>query len=114
MEIAGGVAPNVVPDAASLVLNHRFAPDRTAREAESALETLLGGGLEAGDRWEVVDEAAGAPPALDHPVLAASGGRNGRPAAGEGRLDRRRHLLVPRDPGGQLRPWRPARRGRAR
>ncbi len=69
--VEGGVAPNVVPDSASLVVNHRFAPDRTVREAEAALETLLGGDLDAGDRWEVVDEAAGAPPGLRHPVLAS-------------------------------------------
>jgi succinyl-diaminopimelate desuccinylase len=71
VEIEGGVAPNVVPDVASLLVNHRFAPDRSARDAEAALESLLAAELDAGDRWEVVDEAAGAPPALDHPVLAA-------------------------------------------
>jgi succinyl-diaminopimelate desuccinylase len=69
--VEGGVAPNVVPDSACLIVNHRFAPDRTAREAEAALETLLGGDLDTGDRWEVVDEAAGAPPGLGHPVLAS-------------------------------------------
>ncbi|MGA8726573.1 MAG: succinyl-diaminopimelate desuccinylase [Acidimicrobiales bacterium] len=69
--VEGGVAPNVVPDSANLLVNHRFAPDRTAREAEAALEELLAGDLETGDRWEVVDESAGAPPSLDHPVLAA-------------------------------------------
>jgi succinyl-diaminopimelate desuccinylase len=71
VEVEGGVAANVVPDSASLVLNHRFAPDRTAREAGSALEELLAADLDAGDRWEVVDKAAGAPPALGHPVLAS-------------------------------------------
>ena len=71
VEVEGGVAPNVVPDSASIVVNHRFAPDRTPREAESALESLLADDLEKGDLWEVVDEAVGAPPALDHPVLAA-------------------------------------------
>ncbi len=71
VEVAGGVAANVVPDSASLLVNHRFAPDRTVREAKTALEALLAGDLESGDRWEVVDEAPGAPPALDHPVLVS-------------------------------------------
>ena len=70
VEVSGGVAGNVVPDEASVLINHRFAPDRSAEEAEASLRVLLGGHLEPGDRWELVDAAAGAPPSLDHPVLA--------------------------------------------
>ncbi len=70
VEVAGGVAGNVVPDEASLVVNHRFAPDRTVEQAEESIRSALGGHLEAGDRWELVAFAAGAPPALDHPLLA--------------------------------------------
>jgi succinyl-diaminopimelate desuccinylase len=77
--VEGGVAPNVVPDAACLVLNHRFAPDRSARDAQATLEALLAEALDAGDRWEIVDEAAGAPPALDHPVLASLADATGAP-----------------------------------
>ena len=71
--VGGGVAGNVVPDHASVTLNYRFAPDRTAAEARQFLYALFDGLLDetAGDRMEVVDEAAGAPPALDHPLLAA-------------------------------------------
>ena len=47
--VSGGVAGNVVPDAATVVLNHRFAPDRTAAEAESAVRALLAPVLEEGD-----------------------------------------------------------------
>ncbi|MBA2279915.1 MAG: succinyl-diaminopimelate desuccinylase, partial [Acidimicrobiia bacterium] len=69
--VEGGVAANVVPDRAELVLNHRFAPDRTAAEAEAHLRTWLGPFLEPADSMEVVDVAAAAPPSLDHPLLAA-------------------------------------------
>jgi len=70
VEVTGGVAGNVVPDQASLLVNHRFAPDRTAQEAEASIRVDLGATLEEGDRWELVDSAAGAPPSLDHPLLA--------------------------------------------
>ena len=71
--VEGGVAGNVVPDHASVTLNYRFAPDRDAAEARQFLAALLDGDLDPdlGDRLEVVDEVEGAPPALDHPLLAA-------------------------------------------
>jgi succinyl-diaminopimelate desuccinylase len=74
--VNGGVAANVVPDQVELILNHRFAPDRSAAEAEAHVRDLLGSLLEAGDVIEVVDVAPGAAPALDHPVLAALVRRN--------------------------------------
>jgi len=70
VEVAGGVAGNVVPDRASLLVNHRFAPDRSVEEAEASLWDLVGGHLDADDRWELVESAPAAPPALDHPALA--------------------------------------------
>ncbi len=70
IEVTGGVAGNVVPDEATIVLNHRFAPDRGVEEAETSLRDLLGHHLEPGDQWTLVEFAAGAPPALDHPLLA--------------------------------------------
>jgi succinyl-diaminopimelate desuccinylase len=70
VDVSGGVATNVVPDRASVLVNHRFAPDRTPTEAEEALRELLAPALEAGDHWEVVDSAPAAPPALDHALLA--------------------------------------------
>ncbi len=69
--VSGGVAANVVPDGADLTLNHRFAPDRSAEEAEAAVRALLAPALEDGDRLEVVDTAPAAAPSLDHPLLAA-------------------------------------------
>lgn len=72
--IEGGVAGNVVPDRATVMLNHRFAPDRTAAEAETALRLLVG----EVDDFEVVDSAPAAVPGLGHPLLkslvTASGG----------------------------------------
>lgn len=71
--VEGGVADNVVPDRASLVVNHRFAPDRTMAEAEAEVASVLGAaGLdgELGDRIEVIDRAPAAAPGLDHPLLA--------------------------------------------
>jgi len=71
VSVGGGVSGNVVPDEATVVLNHRFAPDRDEAEAESAIRELLAPHLDAGDHWELIEAAAGAPPSLGHPVLAA-------------------------------------------
>jgi succinyl-diaminopimelate desuccinylase len=70
VRVEGGVAGNVVPDRATVVLNHRFAPDRDAVAAEAAVRAVVEPLLEDGDRFEVVDVAEGAPPGLDHPLLA--------------------------------------------
>jgi succinyl-diaminopimelate desuccinylase len=71
--IDGGVAPNVVPDAASVTINLRYAPDRTMVEAEAALRDMLAGTFdeEDGDTWQLMDASDGAPPSLGHPLLAA-------------------------------------------
>ena len=69
VRVEGGVAGNVVPDRAMLTLNHRFAPDRSAAEAEAHVRSVLDG-LVADDDLAVVDVAAGAPPGLSHPLLA--------------------------------------------
>ncbi len=71
--VSGGVAGNVVPDSARLVLNHRFAPDRTAAEAFSALRSLVSEA--AGDpAWlgvSLESQSTPAPPRLSHPLLSA-------------------------------------------
>jgi succinyl-diaminopimelate desuccinylase len=79
VEVTGGVAGNVVPDEASVVVNHRFAPDRTVEQAEASVRDTLGLHLEPGDKWELVEFAAGAPPALDHPLLAGLVDATGSP-----------------------------------
>ncbi len=78
VRIEGGVAGNVVPDRCTLVINHRFAPDRTPAQAEAHLRQLVGP-LGEGDELEVTDLSDGAAPALTHPLLAALIERNSLP-----------------------------------
>lgn len=70
--IDGGRARNVVPGSASITLNYRFAPDRTAADATLWIRSLLDPVLDAsqGDSLEVLEGADGALPNLGHPVLA--------------------------------------------
>ena len=68
VRVEGGVAGNVVPDRATLELNHRFAPDRTPAEAEEHVRSVIGP-LEDGDDVALVDAAPGARPGLGHPLL---------------------------------------------
>lgn len=79
--VDGGVAGNVVPDRATVVLNHRFAPDRTLDEAVTHVRAVLGDAVDlaGGDTFEVIDASAPAPPALDHPLLRSLLGRTGAP-----------------------------------
>jgi succinyl-diaminopimelate desuccinylase len=67
--VEGGVAGNVVPDRATVTINHRFAPDRSGEQALERVRAQLGDALEPGDELVVVDLAEGARPGLDHPVL---------------------------------------------
>jgi succinyl-diaminopimelate desuccinylase len=75
VKVAGGVAGNVVPDEATVWLNHRFAPDRTAEEAETEVRAVVG----EVDGFAVVDLAIPAAPALNHPLLRALVERTGAP-----------------------------------
>jgi succinyl-diaminopimelate desuccinylase len=83
--ISGGVAGNVVPDRATLALNHRFAPDHSPTEAETAMrlliEPLLDPGL--GDRFLLREAQPGAAPSLTHPVLASLLRATAAPARGK-------------------------------
>ncbi len=71
--VEGGVAGNVVPDASSVTVNFRYAPDRRADDAEGFVRALLAGTFDEaeGDTFTVMDAADGAPPSLGHPLLAA-------------------------------------------
>lgn len=76
VRVEGGVAGNVVPDLVRLTVNHRFAPDRTLDEALAEVREVVLPAPEPGDTFEVVDASPGAPPGLDHPVLARLIARN--------------------------------------
>jgi succinyl-diaminopimelate desuccinylase len=73
VRVDGGVAGNVVPDECVLTVNHRFAPDRSAQQAEDHLREVFDG-----YDVTVTDCASGALPGLSAPLaqglLAATGG----------------------------------------
>lgn len=81
VSVSGGVAANVVPDEAIVVVNHRFAPDRDAEEALEAVRAVLEPALEAsrGDVVEVEASSSSARPFLTHPLLARLVEASGEP-----------------------------------
>jgi succinyl-diaminopimelate desuccinylase len=64
--ITGGVAGNVIPDLCTVSVNYRFAPDRSAADAEKHVREVFGD-------WEVTvtDVAPAARPGLDRPAAAS-------------------------------------------
>ena len=64
--ISGGVAGNVIPDECVVTVNFRFAPDRSADQAQDYVRQLFAD-------WEVTvtDVAGGARPGLTEPAAAA-------------------------------------------
>jgi succinyl-diaminopimelate desuccinylase len=81
--VAGGVAANVVPDIATITLNHRVAPDRTKHEAVAWLRNYLGDLIEEGDTFVVLDWAPNAPPSLSNDRLADLVRRTQKPPLGK-------------------------------
>jgi len=73
VRVEGGVANNVVPDGARIVLSHRYAPDRTKDQAFESIRELLSPALDErlGDEVVLEDFALAAAPMLEHPLLAA-------------------------------------------
>ncbi|MFC5908471.1 succinyl-diaminopimelate desuccinylase [Streptacidiphilus monticola] len=73
VRVEGGVANNVIPDECLVVVNYRFAPDRSVEEASRHVEEVF-----AGFDVVVTDYAAGALPGLTQPAaaefVAATGG----------------------------------------
>jgi succinyl-diaminopimelate desuccinylase len=81
--ITGGVAGNVIPDLCTVSVNYRFAPDRSAADAEAHVREVFGG-------WEVsvTDVAPAARPDLDRPAAASFvGAVGGTPRAKLGWTD---------------------------
>ncbi len=80
VRIAGGVAGNVIPDACEVEVNYRFAPSKTAAEAEAHVRGVL-----AGFDVEITDAAEGARPGLDADIareFVAAVGAEPRPKYG--------------------------------
>ena len=68
VRIDGGIAGNVIPDAASVTVNFRFAPDRSVEQALQHVHEVFAG-LDV--HIEMTDSAAGALPGLTKPAAAA-------------------------------------------
>ncbi|AKS32988.1 succinyl-diaminopimelate desuccinylase [Mycolicibacterium goodii] len=68
VRIEGGIAGNVIPDAASVTVNFRFAPDRSVEQAVAHVHEVFAG-LDV--TIELTDAAAGALPGLTRPAAAA-------------------------------------------
>lgn len=80
VRISGGVAGNVIPDACEVEVNYRFAPSKSAADAEAHIRNLL-----AGFDVEITDSAEGARPGLDAPIaqeFVAAVGAEPRPKYG--------------------------------
>lgn len=78
--VEGGVAANVVPDAATITINHRVAPDRSPEEAVAWLRSYLDDLMVEGDAFSVLDWAPSAQPMLSHERLNALVALTSRPA----------------------------------
>ncbi|MDO5617187.1 succinyl-diaminopimelate desuccinylase [Kocuria sp.] len=66
IRISGGVAGNVIPDAACVEVNYRFAPDKSLEDALQHCRDLF-----PGHDLEFVDLSPAARPGLDRPAAAA-------------------------------------------
>lgn len=64
--MAGGVAPNVIPDLVRCLVNHRYGPGRSPADAERRVRELLGPEAEV----TVLSNSPPAPVALDNPLVA--------------------------------------------
>ncbi|MGO1802940.1 MAG: succinyl-diaminopimelate desuccinylase [Microbacteriaceae bacterium] len=80
VRIDGGVAGNVIPDLCEVEVNYRFAPSKSAADAEAHLRGVLDG-----FEVEITDSAEGARPGLDSPIaqqFVAAIGAEPRPKYG--------------------------------
>ncbi|MBD0745217.1 succinyl-diaminopimelate desuccinylase [Streptomyces sp. CBMA152] len=69
VRIEGGVANNVIPDACTVTVNYRYAPDLSAEEAIAHVREVF---ADCGVAEFIVDDHSGAAlPGLSHPAAAA-------------------------------------------
>ena len=99
VQISGGVAGNVIPDAAAMHVNYRFAPDKTLDEAVAHVREVF-----AGYELDFVDLSPAARPGLDTPLAASLIEAVGQEASAEVRLDGRGAPERDRYSRGELRP----------
>ncbi|MFI8101896.1 succinyl-diaminopimelate desuccinylase [Streptomyces sp. NPDC086023] len=69
VRIEGGVATNVIPDACTVTVNFRYAPDRTQEEALAHVREVFAD-CDV-DEFVVDDHSGGALPGLSHPAAVA-------------------------------------------
>jgi succinyl-diaminopimelate desuccinylase len=69
--ISGGVAGNVIPDECSVLVNFRFAPDRSEQQAAQHVREVFSGAEFERCDIEIVDSAPAARPGLDLPEAAS-------------------------------------------
>ncbi|MDN5654299.1 MAG: peptidase dimerization domain-containing protein, partial [Kocuria sp.] len=80
VQIDGGVAGNVIPDACNVHINYRFAPDKTLEEATARMHRIFDG-----YELDIVDASPAARPGLDAPLakdLVSSVGATPHPKYG--------------------------------
>ncbi len=72
VKVHGGVANNVVPDLATIVINHRFAPNKTVEEAFGFVKALVEDLLDqdGGDAVVLEEGVPGALPNLSDPFIS--------------------------------------------
>ncbi len=66
-QIQGGIASNVVPDRARCLVNYRYAPDRSAAEAEARIREL--GEAAGADEVVIAGNSPAAPVVADAPLV---------------------------------------------
>jgi len=67
--ISGGIATNVIPDAAKITINYRFAPSKSIAQAEAHLREVFAN--IPGATIKVTDASSGARPGLNQPAAQA-------------------------------------------
>ncbi|MCL6297737.1 succinyl-diaminopimelate desuccinylase [Streptomyces kronopolitis] len=96
VRVEGGVANNVIPDACTVTVNFRYAPDRTPEEAVAHVREVFADCPV--DEFVIDDHSPGALPGLSHPAakafMAAVGG-SARPKFGWTDVSRFSALGVP-------------------